>query len=72
VITLVFRAAIGEPEPCDRILIEGTPDIDMTIKEGINGDIATCAIVVNAIPAVIKAPAGLRTMADIEPISCFA
>ena len=71
VITLVFRAAIGEPEPRDRTFIEGTPDIDMTIKDGINGDIATCAIVVNAIPAVIKAPAGLRTMADIAPISCF-
>lgn len=70
VITLIFKAAIGEPDPHDRIIIEGTPDIDMTIKDGINGDIATCAITVNAIPAVIKAPAGLRTMANIETISC--
>ena len=69
VITLVFKAAIGEPNPHDRILIDGTPDIDMTIKDGINGDIATCAITVNAIPAVIKAPAGLRTMSNIETIS---
>ena len=69
VITLVFKAAIGEPDPHDRIIIEGTPDIDMTIKDGINGDIATCAITVNAIPAVIKAPAGLRTMSNIETIS---
>jgi len=71
VITLVFRAAIGEPKPRDRILIEGTPDVDMTIQGGINGDVATCAIVVNVIPVVIRASAGLRTMADIEPISCF-
>ena len=71
VITLVFRAAIGEPEPRDRILIEGSPDVELTIQGGINGDIATCAIVVNAVPAVIRASAGLRTMADIEPISCF-
>jgi 4-hydroxy-tetrahydrodipicolinate reductase len=69
VITLVFKAAVGEPNPHDRILIEGTPDIDMTIKDGINGDIATCAITANAIPAVIKAPAGLKTMANIETIS---
>jgi 4-hydroxy-tetrahydrodipicolinate reductase len=69
VITLVFKAAVGEPNPHDRILIEGTPDIDMIIKDGINGDIATCAITVNAIPAVIKAPAGLRTMSNIETIS---
>jgi 4-hydroxy-tetrahydrodipicolinate reductase len=71
VITIVFRAAIGEPEPRDRILIEGSPDVELTIQGGINGDIATCAIVVNAVPAVIRASAGLRTMADIEPISCF-
>ena len=69
VITLVFKATIGEPDPHDRIIIEGTPDIDMTIKDGINGDIATCAITTNAIPAVIKAPAGLRTMSNIETIS---
>jgi len=69
VITLIFKAAIGEPDPRDRIVIEGTPDIDMTIKDGINGDIATCAITVNAIPTVIKAPAGLRTMSNTETIS---
>lgn len=72
VITLVFKAAIGEPNPHDRIFIDGTPVIDMTIKDGINGDIATCAITTNAIPTVIRAPAGLRTMADIETISCFS
>jgi 4-hydroxy-tetrahydrodipicolinate reductase len=71
VITLVFRAAIGEPEPRDRIIVRGDPDIDMVISEGINGDIATCAIIVNAIPVVIQAPPGLRTMADIAPISFF-
>ncbi|UCE83449.1 MAG: dihydrodipicolinate reductase [Deltaproteobacteria bacterium] len=70
-ITLVFRATIGEPEPRDRILIRGTPDIDLSIKQGINGDTATCAIIVNAIPVVIQSPPGLRTMADISPISFF-
>jgi 4-hydroxy-tetrahydrodipicolinate reductase len=70
-ITLVFRATIGEPEPRDRVLIQGTPSIDMAIEQGVNGDTATCAIIVNAIPVVIQAPAGLRTMADINPISFF-
>ncbi len=70
-ITLVFKATIGEPNPRDRIIIQGSPDIDMTIRKGINGDTATCAIVVNAIPVVIQAPPGLRTMADISPISFF-
>jgi 4-hydroxy-tetrahydrodipicolinate reductase len=71
VITLVFRAAMGEPDPRDRIVIQGNPDIDMTISKGVNGDTATCAIIVNAIPVVIQAQSGLRTMADISPISFF-
>lgn len=71
VITLVFRAAIGEPDPRDRIVIQGNPDIDMAISKGVNGDTATCAIIVNAIPVVIQAQPGLRTMADISPISFF-
>ena len=72
VITLVFRASIGEPEPRDRIVIEGNPDIDMAISKGVNGDAATCAIIVNAVPVVIQAQPGLRTMADISPISFFS
>ena len=71
VITLIFRASIGELEPRDRIVIQGSPDIDMAITKGVNGDTATCAIIVNAIPVVIQAQPGLRTMADISPISFF-
>lgn len=71
VITLNFRAAIGESESQDRVLVKGTPDLDMVIKDGVNGDIATCAMIVNAIPIVIEARPGLRTMADIEPVSFF-
>ncbi|NMC31289.1 MAG: dihydrodipicolinate reductase [Veillonellaceae bacterium] len=69
-ITLFFRAAIGEPESRDRIIIDGEPSIDSCIKGGVNGDVATCAILINAIPDVMKARPGLRTMADIEPLAC--
>jgi hypothetical protein len=72
VVTLVFKAAIGLENPRDRVVIEGEPGIDATIAGGVNGDIATCAMVANAIPVVIKARPGLRTMADIEPVSCRA
>ena len=71
VVTLIFRAAIGEAGSRDRIVIEGAPNIDTCIEGGINGDVATCAILVNAVQTIAKARAGLRTMADIEPISCF-
>ena len=66
-----FIAAAGQQEPRDRVFIDGTPNVDMTIKNGVNGDIATCAIAVNAVKPVLKAPPGLRTMADMEPISCL-
>ena len=71
-IKLVFKASLGELSPRDRIIIDGIPSIDMTIGGGVNGDIATCAITVNAIPTVVRAKAGLRTMADIEPVSYFS
>lgn len=70
-VRMVFRATVGEPEAYDRIVIEGTPDIELRIPGGVNGDIATCAITVNAIPSVVAATPGLRTMADIAPVSCF-
>jgi len=72
VITLAFRAAVGEPEPADTIEIAGEQSFRSTIPGGINGDVATCAITVNAIPQVLSAPPGLRTMADIAPVTCWA
>ncbi len=71
VITLNFIAAAGIDQSYDRIVVNGIPVVDMSIKNGINGDIATCAMVMNAIPVVLQARPGLRTMADIEPVSCF-
>jgi 2,4-diaminopentanoate dehydrogenase len=64
VLRLTFRAAIGEERSYDRIRIHGIPDVDTTIEGGINGDVATCAITVNAIRAVVRAEPGLRTMLD--------
>jgi 4-hydroxy-tetrahydrodipicolinate reductase len=72
VITLTFRATIGEAETPDRIVIEGAPPIDLTIAGGAHGDVATCAVTVNAISAIVRAAPGLRTMADLAPLSCYA
>ncbi|MEO1784991.1 hypothetical protein V4762_07940 [Thermodesulfobium sp. 4217-1] len=66
-INMIFRATIDECEPRDRIIIDGNPPIDMLIKNGVNGDIATCAILVNSIPNLIQATPGLKTMLDINP-----
>ena len=65
VITLHFRAAVGEPESLDAIEIQGEPSFQSTIRGGINGDIATCAIIVNAIRAIQQATPGLKSMLDL-------
>ena len=69
VLTLVFRAAVGEKDPRDRVSFDGVPGFDVTIPGGINGDVATCAVVANAVPVVVDAQPGLRTMVDIPPVS---
>ncbi len=55
VITLNFRAAVGEPESYDQVHIDGEPAIQSKITGGVNGDIATCAINLNAVRSVLKA-----------------
>jgi len=71
-ITLLFRASIGEKNPRDTIEIKGIPEITSTIAGGINGDVATCAIIVNAIKSIIDTSPGLKTMTDISLISSFS
>ena len=69
VITLTFHAAVGEPEAYDEVEVEGDPPIRSRIQGGVNGDIATCSVTLNAIQSVLSAKPGLRTMGDIAPIS---
>jgi hypothetical protein len=64
-ITLELQAYIGHPDPRDTVIIDGTPPIRSTIEGGVDGDVATCSMVINAISAALSAPPGLRTMLDI-------
>ncbi|MCM2277352.1 MAG: dihydrodipicolinate reductase [Oligoflexia bacterium] len=69
VITLHFRAAVGEPKAYDTVEVVGEPSFRSTIEGGINGDIATCAITLNAIASILEAKPGLRTMSDVMPVA---
>jgi 2,4-diaminopentanoate dehydrogenase len=69
VVTLHFRAAIGQPDPHDRIELDGEPPVDIRIAGGVNGDVATCALTLNAIRSVLAAPPGLRTMCDVSTVA---
>ena len=71
-ILLQFKAAIGIPESFDQICIEGEPAINSKIAGGVNGDVATCAIVINAIPQILRSTPGLKTMADLPLVAYFS
>jgi hypothetical protein len=65
VLRLDLTMAVGTPHPRDEIEIEGTPPLHSLIERGIQGDAATAAIAVNAVPPVVAAAPGLLTMADL-------
>lgn len=71
VITLNLQAYLGCPEPRESITIEGQPPIELTIKGGIHGDVATSSVVVNCIPRVMNAQPGLVTMKDLPVPSAW-
>jgi len=62
---LELQMYVGASDAADTIHIAGVPDLTLTIPNGTHGDLATAAAVVNAIPLVVVAPAGLKTVADI-------
>lgn len=64
-IELLFIAAIGEPDPHDRVIVAGEPPLDVIWRGGVHGDIATSAVVLASIPRLLFARAGLHTMATI-------
>jgi 4-hydroxy-tetrahydrodipicolinate reductase len=70
-ITLEFAASVDAPESYDAVYSTGKPDMEVVVKGGTHGDIATAAILVNAAPRVIDAPAGFLTMLDIPPVSAL-
>jgi hypothetical protein len=70
-IYLELQMYVGAKDPADSIELKGHPDIRLVIPGGSPGDIATASVVVNSIPAILDAPAGLRTARDL-PIAFFS
>ncbi len=70
-ITLHFEAYIGAEQEYDAITIKGVPNITQRIQPCIHGDAGTVAMIVNAVPHVINAPAGLQTMKDLPIPHCM-
>ena len=69
-IYMELQMYVGARQPADSIELRGDPNLALTIPGGTHGDVATAAVAVNAIPAILAAPAGLRTVRDL-PLTFF-
>jgi 2,4-diaminopentanoate dehydrogenase len=69
-IFMELKMYVGARHPADTIVLKGDPHLTLTIPGGTHGDVATAAVVVNAIPAILAANAGLRTSRDL-PLAFF-
>jgi 2,4-diaminopentanoate dehydrogenase len=69
-IFMELQMYVGAKNPADSVELRGEPSLSLTIPGGTHGDLATAAVAVNAIPAILAAPAGLRTVRDL-PVAFF-
>jgi 4-hydroxy-tetrahydrodipicolinate reductase len=69
-IYMELQMYVGARQPADSVELRGEPNLALTIPGGTHGDVATAAVAVNAVPAILAAPAGLRTVRDL-PLSFF-
>jgi hypothetical protein len=69
-IYMELKMFVGAKDPADSIELRGEPNLALMIPGGMHGDIATAAVVVNAIPSILAAQSGLRTARDL-PLSFF-
>lgn len=69
---LVFQAALDEPEPRDRIVIDGEPPVELVLPGGVHGDSGTSALVLNVIRPLLAAEPGLHTMASLPLQGCVS
>jgi 4-hydroxy-tetrahydrodipicolinate reductase len=66
-VSLTLNMAIGLGRSSDRVVLHGAPDLELVVPDGLHGDLATAAIVVNSIPRILEARPGLLVMADMAP-----
>ncbi|HNP73668.1 MAG TPA: dihydrodipicolinate reductase [Kouleothrix sp.] len=68
VISLTWEQAVGSRKTHDAIYIDATPPLDMIIQGGLQGEQATAALIVHAIPQVLAAAPGLTTVLSLPPL----
>ena len=71
-LSLDLKMFVGAKEPRDAVRVVGEPPVDLVVRDGIFGDTATVATLINAIPLVLHASPGLKTMMDLPVPRAFA
>lgn len=64
-IVLDIAMYLGAPDPMDRVVISGQPPLDVVVKNGVPGDEATIAALINAVPRLMSAAPGLHLATDL-------
>lgn len=69
-IELDLQMYLDAPEPHDTVQIDGDPPVTLTVPDGVAGDTATVATLVNAIPRLLTAAPGLRLSTELPLPRC--
>lgn len=70
-LTLNLKMYVGADNPHDAVTVEGDPPIDFVVENGIFGDTATVAMLVNMAPIAMEASPGLQTMSELPVPRAF-
>jgi hypothetical protein len=65
IVRLDLEMSVAAPDPHDRVIIAGDPPLDVLVQGGTHGDRGTVGTTVSAIPAVVTASPGLKTVLDL-------
>lgn len=64
-VTLDLQMGVDFTQSYDKIIIDGSPKLNVKVENGVFGDTATVAMLVNCIPSLLHADSGLLTMRNI-------
>jgi 4-hydroxy-tetrahydrodipicolinate reductase len=64
-IHLDLKMYLDARDPHDLVRLESDPPVEAVLNGGVAGDSATVAALINAIPRLLKSPAGVRLMTNI-------
>jgi len=65
-IDLDLKMYLDADNPHDAVQIAGDPPLDVLVRGGVAGDHATVAALINVVPRLLQAPAGMRLMTELS------